>query len=123
MGASFRIGDEEYQVPDTFRILDPVLVHELTGLDFQEFAELAQDSGNRDPRVLVAMVGVAVWQKHTTWKRDRVIRYLQDVNMEDVGFDQAEEDDAGPPDEPPAERRRSADTSDASTTSPAGSPE
>lgn len=113
--AGFRVGDQTYPLPTRFRLGDPVLIQELTGLPFDEFAELLADETSRDPRRLIGMVGVAVWQKHERWTRDRALRFVESLDMESLELEA--EDDAGPPDGPAARSSRSRDTSAVSTTS------
>lgn len=90
----FNVGDEFYRFPTSFRMGDPVLVAEVTGLGWNEFAELL-DQG--DPRTLAGLVAVAVWQKHPKWRRDRVLTYVEALELDDVVFDGGDEADALPP--------------------------
>jgi hypothetical protein len=91
----FSIGDEFYAFPTSFRLGDPVLVGEVTGLGWNEFAEML-DQG--DPRTLAGLVAVAVWQKHPQWRRERVLLFVESLAMESLVFNDVEsEDDAVPP--------------------------
>jgi hypothetical protein len=111
--ARFKIGNVEYPIPSRFRFCDPVLIRELTGLEFQDFAERADDQqkeaarneelikqGNPpeeimgDPAIMTGLLGVAIWQANPTWKRERVVRYVESLGMEEFSV---EADDAGPP--------------------------
>lgn len=92
----FEIGGEFYAFPQAFRLCDPVLVAEVTGLSWIEFTELLDE---QDPRTLSGLVAVAVWQKNPRWKRDKVIQFVERVELDAIGFSgSAAEDDAGPPD-------------------------
>jgi hypothetical protein len=88
----FLIDGDTYPVPQAFRLGDPVLVAEVTGLDWMEFAELL-DSGDNDPRVMLGLIAVSVWQKNPTWKRERVARWVEGLSMDQVDFEAA--DDTG----------------------------
>lgn len=92
----FEIAGEFYKFPVTYRLCDPVLVAEITGLDWEEFAERLD---NKDPRVLPGLLAVGVWQKYPRWKRDKVVNYVQTVEFDALSFPDVTtpEDDAGPP--------------------------
>ena len=124
--AGFEIDGRFYPFPQSFRLGDPVLVKELTGMEFNDFVE-AFDSldpeDGVDPVVMVGLVGVAVWQEHPRWSRDKVVRFVQAVDMEK--FDAiGGEGEASPPEqpaatpEPEASEPLSDPSSDASTTQP-----
>lgn len=97
---AFLIDDEEFPVPSAFRLGDPVLVTEITGMDWTDFAELL-DEGSNDPRAMVGLLAVAVWQKHPGWKRERVARFVEQVPMDALNVTGAD-DDANPPVPDPA---------------------
>lgn len=91
----FSIGDEFYAFPTTFRLGDPVLVAEVTGLGWNDFAEML-DQG--DPRTLAGLVAVSVWQKHPKWRRDRVLLFVEALDLDAVVFsDPGDEADAVDP--------------------------
>jgi hypothetical protein len=115
-----QIGNHFYPLPTTFRLGDPVLVEELTGLTWGEFVERlpdedAPDDMPEDPVSMLGLIGVAVWQGNTTWRRDRVVRFVTTLAMDKVEItgpepeedtereDDAEEGDGRPPEEPAAE--------------------
>lgn len=89
----FSINSEFYPLPTGFRLGDPVLVSEVTGLDWQDFAELLD---NGDPRATTGLIAVAVWQKHPGWRRDKVVRFVESLDVTSLQFDGGS-DDAGPP--------------------------
>lgn len=100
--AGFQIGKRFYPFPGSFRLGDPVLVREVTGMDWGEFVEkLPSDEDDigfveeSDAIVLLGLVAVAVWQGNPTWRRDKVSRYVQSLDMTDVqpvgGEEEAEE--------------------------------
>lgn len=89
----FSIGNQDFFFPDTFRLGDPVLIEEVTGKDFTEFAELLDDPDRRkSPVVLAGLVSVAVWQAHPNWRRDRVRRFIESTAQDSLEFAQADED-------------------------------
>jgi hypothetical protein len=100
--ASFEIGGVVYPVPTAFRITDPALVREVTGMDWAEFVEGLREE-EQDPVLVSGLVAVAVSQANPGWRRDRIIRYLGEIDFEELGFNQPSTNgaDAGPPDETP----------------------
>lgn len=121
MAAGFRIGEADYEFPATFRMCDPVLVEEVTGLDFAEFAEridemneaIAGGEPGSDVKALLGLVAVGVWQANPRWKRDRVVRFMQDADMQALTVDEAADDP--PPKGAQAPAKDSPVTSDEST--------
>ena len=105
--AGYQIGKRFFPFPASFRLGDPVLIRDLTGMSWEEFVNAMPDEDDPDaigdPVVMLGMLGVAVWQTNPTWRRDRVVKYVQNVMIEDVeavGIDDeegVEEGDAGPP--------------------------
>lgn len=79
----FEIGGETYPFPQGFRLCDPVLVAEVTGMSWMEFAELLDD---QDPRTLAGLIAVSVWQKNPRWKRDKVIHFVEGLELDAIGF-------------------------------------
>lgn len=94
--AGFRIEGREYAFPSTFRLGDPVLVKLLTGMEFKDFAAALDDEDQReDPTILVGLIGVAVWQGNPRWTREKVIAYVQRIDLE--GFEAFGGEAADPP--------------------------
>lgn len=96
----FVIDGTEYPVPTAFRLGDPVLVADVTGMDWMDFAELL-DEGSGDPRAMLGLLSVAVWQKHPTWRRDKVARFVEQVPMEQLRVEGGD-DEGNPPVADPA---------------------
>lgn len=103
MDPGFRIGDDFYQFPQRFRIGDTVLVSEVTGLEFDVFAEridainTAIENGeddHADVKALIGLIAVAVWQANPKWTRDRARQFVEALDMN--GFT-IEAGDDGPP--------------------------
>jgi|GEM_PF-3963010 len=89
---AFVIDGREYPVPQAFRLGDPVLVSEVTGLQWMDFAELL-DEGANDPRVMLGLIAVSVWQANPGWKRDRVARFVEQLAMDQVDFVSPDDDE------------------------------
>lgn len=114
-----QIGSHFYPLPTTFRLGDPVLVEELTGLTWADFVERlpdedAPDDMPEDPVSMLGLIGVAVWQGNPTWRRDRVVRFVTALAMDKIEItgpepeEATEKDDAdgegdGRPPESPSE--------------------
>lgn len=91
--ADFELEGRPYKFPSSFRLGDPVLVTELTGMDFEDFsARIADVDALTNPVILIGMIGVAVWQANPTWTRAKVLRYVQGVSIEQ--FTATEDDSA-----------------------------
>ncbi len=117
----FLIDDREYAMPTSFRLIDPVLIRELTGLEWQEFTgrldgidqdDPAASEADMDPVVLLGLVGVAVWQQHPRWPREKVKRYVGELDIAALSFQGGEAVGDPPPVPGP-------DPASTSTTSPA----
>ena len=98
-----------YPWPQQFRLMDPLLVSEVTGMPYNQFLEAWQTTianvedgdteANVDPVVLNGLVAVGVWQQHPEWRRERVVRFLEQVTTDDLDITSADEGegDAVPP--------------------------
>jgi hypothetical protein len=126
--AGFKIDGEEFEFPSRFRLGDPVLIEEVTGLPFDAFAERLDDMNRRidegeknvsDMLVMTGLVAAAVWQAKPRWKRDRVVAFVNQVDIETSfeASDPPEESDEVPPVEA-ADESRSPESSDESTITP-----
>jgi len=91
----FVIEGRTYPFPTSFRLCDPVLVSQLTGMSWSEFVELLEDSERQDPATMAGMVGVAVWQGNPRWTRERVVRFVEQLDMDSVNVEV--EESAHPP--------------------------
>lgn len=103
--AKFRIGSREYSFPDSFRLGDAVLIQEVTGMEFPDFAEALDDPRrNRSPVIMAGMIAVAIWQAEPTRRRDSVRRFIEMIDMStlDFGEPEAAEPQDGPPPLAPA---------------------
>jgi hypothetical protein len=102
-----------YAWPDRFRIGDPVLVKEITGMRWPDFVQALDDqneaiaeaeemggpSPNPDQVVLAGLIAIAFWQGNPQMSRDKARRALERVWMEDVEVVDGDEGEAdlGPP--------------------------
>lgn len=124
-----------YPWPESFRLGDPVLVKEVTGMRWPDFAQALDEMDPEetpDQVVLAGLIAVAYWQGNPQMSRDKVRRTLERIPMEAFeiveGDEGVAEDDASPPAEggekPPTTPSSSSDTAEASSsdaTSPNGS--
>lgn len=125
--SGFEIEGRVYPFPMAYRMGDTVLVPEVSGLSFAEYADMLDEGGLSDPRVLLAMVAVAVSQGNPQWRRDRVVKYVLELSHDGLEFvapDEPEEEpegDAVPPAEGSADGSQSSPpTSSRSQGSPSG---
>ena len=100
----YQIGDHFFPFASSFKLGDPVLVEELTGLTWVEFLDRLPDDDSADdeipdPVAMLGLVGVSVWHANPGWRRARVIKYVQLQNMENVTAiaPEVDEGDDGPP--------------------------
>lgn len=105
--AGFQIGRRFYPFPTRFRLGDPVLVEELTGCQWDEFIDRlpeddAPDEEQLDPIAQLGLIGVAIWQENPTWRRDRVVRYTQALERDQIELVAPDAPDEEELDEPAA---------------------
>jgi hypothetical protein len=109
----FEIFNRFYPAPRSFRLGDPVLVREVTGMEWPEFTgalaeqeeELQalieqgrQDAFQPDQVVLLGLIAVSFWHGNPTMSRRKVVTAVQRIPVDDVRYIAGdEEDDAGPP--------------------------
>lgn len=110
--AGFLIDGERYEF-DSFKLGDWTLIYEITGLESDEFAALNDRPGGLPMRAIPGLVAVAVWRKHPDWSRERVRRFVEQIDFETL----SEVPDEEPVVRPPAPSSRSRGSSNASTTS------
>ena len=119
--SGFEVGGVFYAFPTAFRLGDPPLVREVTGMSWAEFVEaLGEETG--DPTVSAGMVAVAVWQKNPDWRRDRVVRFVERLDMDKLDF--VGGDDAEAAGDPPggATPQETGAASETSTSEPNATP-
>lgn len=102
-----------YPWPSSFRLGDPVLVKEVTGMKWPEFMQALDEqneaieeaeqmgapSPSPDQVVLAGLIAVAFWQGNPTMSRDKARRALERIPMEDIEAVDGDEGEAdlGPP--------------------------
>lgn len=125
MQPGFKIDEKEYEFPTRFRMCDPALVEELTGLEFSQFAaridrvNASIQEGERagDAVVMSGMIGVAIWQANPRWARGRVVEMVQQIDMDSFeAIEGADDTGEATPDEEP--ETPSSDSSAVSTITP-----
>lgn len=85
--AKFKVGSDVYDVPTRFRLGDAVLVRELCGIDLSDLAEADAITS------MTAFLAVAIWQAHPKWSRDKVIRYVEALDLEHVDAEGGDDED------------------------------
>ena len=117
-----------YPWPTSFRLGDPVLVKEVTGMTWPEFTA-ALDAQNRaiadaeemddeppqaDQVVLAGLIAVAFWQGNQQMSRDKARRALERIPIEEIELIDEETEDsppAGAAGEPPSTTSSASDGS------------
>ena len=93
---------------------DLMLIDRFTGMPVHEFFAVIEDSFDRGRApVLLAMIATSIRANKPDWTPDRIIRVVQNMNLSDVEFIDAEEDEEANP-VPPAEAGAAASASSAS---------
>lgn len=99
----FEIRGRFYPWAQQMRMLDPLLVTEVTGMSYNDFLQVWQgtldgDEVDVDPVVMNGLIAVAIWQQHTDWTRARVVKFMERLAQEDLDLTGSEEEvDASPP--------------------------
>ncbi len=122
--AGVRINGRFYPFVDSFKHGDPILIHEVTGLDWDEFSEMLAKAGDGrgvNPIVQTALIAVAVQREHKTWSRREVSEFIRELDLgsEDyVGVDAAPAEEMLPPTQSAETSSSSDETSPPSPDSP-----
>lgn len=97
-----------YPWPDSFRLGDPVLVNQITGMRWPDFVQAlddqnqaiedAEEMGTEPPQpdqvVLAGLIAVAFWQGNPTMSRDKARRALERIPMDDIEVVDGDEGEA-----------------------------
>ncbi len=116
-----RINGRFYPYVDAFKHGDPILIHEVTGLDWDEFSEMLAKAGDGrgvNPIAHTAMIAVAIQREHKTWSRREVSDYIRDVDLgaeEIVGVEEPSKPEEMLP--PPESASNSSSSDETSSTS------
>jgi hypothetical protein len=77
---------------------DIKLIDKFTEMPLHEFFAVVEDSFDRSRgTILLAMVATSIRAERPDWTPERIIRTVQNLNLSDITFIDADEDDAGPP--------------------------
>ena len=83
-----RIGDELYEISE-YRLGDPVLIEQVTGLRWSEFASrvdaMVKDQAE-DPVAVLGLVSVAMWQAHPEWSVREATQRAIGIGMNELEF-------------------------------------
>ncbi len=102
--AGVRINGQFFPFVDQFKHGDPILIHEVTGLTWDQFSEMLAKAGDGssqgiNPIVQTALIAVAIQRERPTWSRREVSEFVRNLELgqeEYVGGETAE-GDALPP--------------------------
>ena len=91
-----------YPWPERFRLGDPVLVKEVTGMRWPDFVEACNDMEMADGEtpdhvVLAGLIAVAFWQGNPQMSRDKVRRVIEKLPQEEIEIIESDEGDVDPP--------------------------
>lgn len=108
----FEIYNRFYPSPQRFRMGDPVLVREVTGMEWPQFAQGLETQGEEyrslveqgredefeaDQVLLLGLLAVAFWHGNQQMSRQKVAKAVEKIPIEEVKFIAGDEDDADPP--------------------------
>src|SRR5262245_23278325 len=116
-----------YPWPDAFRLGDPVLVKEITGMRWPDFVqaldeqneaiEMAEEMGMPSPQpdqvVLAGLIAVAFWHGNPMMNRDKARRALERIPMDDIELIDGDEGEVDL--SPPAQAGAAAETAQQTT--------
>ena len=119
----FEIRGRFYPIPTSYRVCDPVLVREVTGMEYLAWADSLPDEETElppeglDPVVMAGLVAVAVWQTNTTWRRQQVVKYCESLQNSEVVLVGLDEEPLEPTPPLPEETDSQASLPDSNSTS------
>lgn len=96
--AGFQIRKKIYPLPVRYKPSDCVLVEQLTNLTWMEYVERLPDltddqQVSEDPIVQLGMIGVSVARANPEWSRDRVVKFMNSVFMDEIEIVGPEDDE------------------------------
>lgn len=119
--AGFTIDGTFYPFRHNFRSLDPVLIRDVTGIDWDEWAAGLADTGQDQ---ILGLMAVSIWQTHPTWPRRKVVQFMTTLDMdrvEFVGGDEPAEEGTVVPLSPPPTSHADTETSPGHSTNDSAS--
>lgn len=128
--AGFKVGPHFFPLVQEYKHGDPILIREVTGLEWNEFAEMLADvapGSPTNPIVETALLAVSVQHAQPTWSRKRVNDFVRNLNLgaEEIIGTESDKPAEGDPDANPEEVARTtvppSDTSASSSNSDAES--
>jgi len=100
---------------------DIILIDQFSQMPLDQFFGEVEDSFDRSRgRMLMAMMATSIRAKRPAWTPERIIRTVQNLNLSDVEFIEAETNGSGPP--PQAEEAPSTGTKSSDESSPSATP-
>ena len=115
-----RIQGRFYPFVDKFKHGDPILIYEVTGLDWDTFAEKleqAEEDEKANPIVQTALIAVAVQREHPGWSRHKVNEFIRNLDLGAEEFEGIEPDEDGGV-LPPSSSGESSKSSDETSAAP-----
>lgn len=94
------IYDRFYPWPSSFRLGDPVLVKEVTGMSWPEFVRALDEMDDNDAPdqvVIAGLLAVAFWQGNPNMSRDKARRAIERMPQDQIEIIDSDEDDVDPP--------------------------
>lgn len=88
----FVINEKLYPFPSSFKVTDPVLVKEVSGLSWDPFIAaatgdeewLTENGAPDEAIVMVGLIACAVWHVNPRWPRAAVVRFVQNLDEGDL---------------------------------------
>lgn len=83
-----------YAWPESFRLGDPVLVREVTGMRWPDFVQALDDFDSEeapDQVVLAGLIAVAFWQGNSQMSRDKARRTIERIPQEAIEMIEGDE--------------------------------
>lgn len=93
----FEIYGKQYPIPTRFRMGDPVLVREVTGMSWPDFIaalETMEADQTEDSVCIAGLMAVSFWQANPQMSRDKIRRFIERLWQEDASLVGGEEDDS-----------------------------
>lgn len=89
-----------YPWPSQFRLGDPVLVREVTGMSWPEFVaalDTFEDEDTPDQVVLAGLIAVAFWQGNPQMTREKARRAIEKTPQDMIEVVEGDEENPPPP--------------------------